>query len=73
MNSRERVMAAIHHERADRIPMFMDCTTSDVTEAVIQAAGCRTEEEMNQKLHIDCRWCNCMDDFCAVNVYERDV
>lgn len=71
MNSRERVMAAIHHERADRIPMFMDCTTSDVTEAVIQAAGCRTEEEMNQKLHIDCRWCNCMDDFCAVNVYEK--
>ena len=43
MNSRERVMAAIHHEKVDRIPMFMDCTTSDVTEAVIKAAGCRTE------------------------------
>ena len=56
MNSRERVMAAIHHKPVDRIPMFMDCTTSDVTEAVIKAAGCQTEEEMNRKLHIDCRY-----------------
>lgn len=27
MNSKERVMAAIRHEKVDRIPMFMDCTT----------------------------------------------
>lgn len=70
MNSKERVMAAIAHKPVDRIPMFMDCTTSDVLEAVIKAAGCTTEEEMLKKLHIDCRWCNCMDDFNAVNVYE---
>ncbi len=71
MNSRERVMAAIRHEKVDRIPMFMDCTTSDVTEAVIKAAGCTDEEEMHRKLHIDCRWCVCMDDFNPVNVYEN--
>lgn len=71
MTSRERVMAAIHHQKVDRIPMFMDCTTSDVTEALVKASGCSTEEEMNQKLHIDCRWCNCMDDFCSVNAYRE--
>lgn len=71
MNSRERVMAAVQHKKVDRIPMFMDCTTSDVTEAVIKAAGCATEEEMLKKLHIDCRWCNCMDDFNSVNVYKK--
>lgn len=71
MTSKERVMAAIHHEKVDRIPMFMDCTTSDVTQALIKAVDCNTEEEMLQKLHIDCRWCNCMDDFCAVNVYQN--
>lgn len=71
MTSKERVMAAIHHKKVDRIPMFMDCTTSDVTEALIRAVGCTTEEEMLEKLHIDCRWCNCMDDFCPVNAYEE--
>lgn len=71
MNSRERVRAAIHHQKVDRIPMFMDCTTTDVTEAVIKAAGYSDEEEMHQKLHIDCRWCVCMDDFSPVNVYEN--
>ena len=71
MNSRERVMAAIAHKRVDRIPMFMDCTTTDVLENVIRAAGCNTEEEMLKKLHIDCRWCNCMDDFNAVNTYGK--
>lgn len=39
MNSRERVMEAIAHKSVDRIPMFMDCTTSDVLEAVIKACG----------------------------------
>ena len=71
MTSKERVMAAIRHEKVDRIPMFMDCTTSDVTESLIRAAGCTTEEQMLKKLHIDCRWCNCMDDFCAVNTYDN--
>lgn len=71
MTSKERVMAAIRHEKVDRIPMFMDCTTSDVTQALIRAADCETEEEMLQKLHIDCRWCNCMEDFCPVNTYEK--
>lgn len=71
MNSRERVIAAINHQKVDRIPMFMDCTTSDVMETLIKAAGCQTEEEMNQKLHIDCRWCNCMEDFSPVNIYEN--
>lgn len=71
MTGRERVMAAIQHKKVDRIPMFMDCTTSDVTEAVMRAAGCTTEEDMLRKLHIDCRWCNCMDDFNSVNVYKK--
>ncbi|MDD3337476.1 MAG: uroporphyrinogen decarboxylase family protein [Lachnospiraceae bacterium] len=71
MNSKERVMAAIQHKAVDRIPMFMDCTTSDVTEALIKASGCNTEEEMHERLHIDCRWCNCMDDFISDNVYKE--
>lgn len=71
MNSKERVLAAMRHEKVDRIPMFMDCTTTDVRDALIKAAGCETEEEMNKKLHIDCRWCNCMDDFCGTNTYTE--
>jgi len=71
MNSKERVMAAIQHQPVDRIPMFMDCTTSDVTEALVKALHCNTEDEMHRKLHIDCRWCTCMDDFISMNVYKQ--
>ena len=71
MNSRERVMAAIRHQKVDRIPMFMDCTTLDVTEALVKGLGCLTEEEMHKKLQIDCRWCVCMDDFISRNAYEE--
>jgi uroporphyrinogen decarboxylase len=70
MNSRERVLRVINHQEADRVPMFMDCTTEDVLGALIKEVKCKNEEEMLEKLNIDCRWCVCYQDFNPVNVYK---
>lgn len=71
MNSKERVLRVINHQEADRVPMFMDCTTSDVLDALIKEVDAGSEEEMLQKLHIDCRWCNCMQDHIPLNVHSE--
>ncbi len=70
MTSKERVLQAIKHKKTDRVPMFMDCTTTDVTQSLMKAVYCNHEEEMLKKLHIDCRWCTCMDDFISNNTYK---
>ena len=49
--------------------MFMDCTTEDVLAALIRHVGAGDEEDMLRRLHIDCRWCTCTQDFQPVNVY----
>jgi uroporphyrinogen decarboxylase len=71
MNSKERVLRAIRHEEIDRVPMFMDCTTSDVLQALIERVGAKDDEDMLQRLHIDCRWCNCIQDHNPVNVHSK--
>lgn len=70
MNARERVMRTIQHQEADRVPMFMDCTTEDVLSSLIAHVGAKDEEDMLRQLEIDCRWCNCMEDMCPVNTYQ---
>ena len=69
MNAKERTLRAISHKEADRVPMFMDCTTEDVLAALIRHVGAGEEEDMLRRLHIDCRWCTCTQDFQPVNVY----
>jgi uroporphyrinogen decarboxylase len=49
--------------------MFMDCTTEDVLAALIRHVGAADEEAMLRRLHIDCRWCTCTQDFQPVNSY----
>jgi uroporphyrinogen decarboxylase len=69
VNAKERTLRAINHQEPDRVPMFMDCTTEDVLAALIRHVGAEDEEAMLRRLHIDCRWCNCTQDFQPVNVY----
>lgn len=71
MKAKERVMRIINHKEADRVPMFMDCTTDDVLKNVIKCCGVKTEEEMLQKLHIDMRWCTCTQDCEPVNSHVK--
>lgn len=70
MNSKERVMRAVAHRETDRVPVFMDCTTSDVLENLIRQVGAKDEEDMHKRLGIDCRWCNCMEDLYPYNRYS---
>lgn len=71
MNSKERVLKAINHQPVDRTPMFMDCTTDDVLERLIEKVGAGNEEEMLQKLNIDCRWCTCTQDCEPINSFQE--
>lgn len=70
MNSKERTLRAINHQVADRVPMFMDCTTEDALAALIRQVGAGDEEDMLRRLNIDCRWCTCTQDFQPINVYS---
>lgn len=71
MTSKERFLRAAAHHETDRVPMFMDCTTTDVLEALIAQVGAEDEEDMLRLLQIDCRWCNCMEDMQPVNSYSE--
>jgi uroporphyrinogen decarboxylase len=69
LNAKERTIRAIHHQEADRVPMFMDCTTEDVLAKLIRHMDAGDEEDMLRRLNIDCRWCTCTQDFQPVNRY----
>jgi uroporphyrinogen decarboxylase len=71
MTRKNRVMRAVAHEETDRVPVFMDCTTSDVLQNLIRQVGAKDEEDMHQKLGVDCRWCNCMEDIYPYNRYSK--
>lgn len=52
MTPRERWLAVVRREKPDRVPMYYRAT-GEATEKLLGYLGCRTEEEMFARLHID--------------------
>ena len=52
MTQKERWLAVVNREQPDRIPMYYRAT-SEATEKLLKHMGCRSGDEMFERLHID--------------------
>lgn len=52
MTPKERWLAVVHREKPDRIPMYYRAT-GEATEKLLKYIGCRSTEELFERLHID--------------------
>ena len=52
MTPRERWLAVVHREKPDRVPMYYRAT-EEATEKLLNYMGCRSTDELFERLHID--------------------